>query len=157
MRGAANVNAVLTTILFLSVALHAFHYPNVLSRSGVSRFVPFKNGAGCRNQWHFMTKTITTSVNNEWMNTFLDRENNTRSLFNIIEFGNSWIHSLPENDFNMLELTEAKGYYQVPGCLANVKLKVSIDSNQVPSKVRITGSADSQVALGMLAIVSKVG
>lgn len=55
-------------------------------------------------------------------------------------------------DINLLR--EEEGYTPVPGCMATVKINVNVDPTA--DTVKISGVADSRVALGMLAVISQV-
>lgn len=78
--------------------------------------------------------------------------NAKQTLLNLIEIGDRWIETQREKNLNINLLSEKDGYLAVPGCMASVKLRVSSINNGL----NVTGTSDSRVALGMLALLSKV-
>lgn len=78
-----------------------------------------------------------------------------QTLLNLISLGDIWIGNRYEKNLNINHLSEKDGYFSVPGCMAAVRVKVSIDDNNLKDVI-VTGTADSRVALGMLAYLSQV-
>lgn len=79
--------------------------------------------------------------------------NDTKAtLLNLISFGDQWLRSTEDATSNVNFLTPEKGYMSVPGCMAAVKLRVI--TTDPSSSVQVRGTADSRVALGLLALLS---
>lgn len=74
-----------------------------------------------------------------------------QSLVNLIELGDRWQATKTEHQLNINTLSEKDGYATVPGCMAAVKMRISTAQSVISD---VTGTADSRVALGMLAYLS---
>eukprot|EP01033_Poteriospumella_lacustris_P003841 gene3842-2726_t len=74
-----------------------------------------------------------------------------QSLVNLIELGDRWLATKTERHLNINTLSEKDGYTTVPGCMAAVKMRISTAQSVISD---VTGTADSRVALGMLAYLS---
>lgn len=74
-----------------------------------------------------------------------------QSLVNLIELGDRWLATKTERQLNINTLSEKDGYATVPGCMAAVKMRISTAESVISD---VTGTADSRVALGMLAYLS---
>lgn len=73
-------------------------------------------------------------------------------MLNLIDLGDRWISGKKESNLNINLLNEPEGYRAVSGCMAAVKLRVKVKEDDTIDE--IAGTADSRVALGMLAFIA---
>lgn len=102
---------------------------------------------------------VTSLIKSRVAQTEVVCQDNMRStLLNLIRLGDQWIAGKPEQSLNIIHLNRSIGYHPVPGCMAAVRLKVDLTA-PVPDAIgtfgiNLSGTADSRVALGMLALLS---
>ena len=83
--------------------------------------------------------------------TVINPVNSTATLLNLVSLGDN----LPR-EFDVSQgpqLLVPKTWVRVPGCLSEVYVGVVVDED---GKVKIEGKADSRIARGLFALVSKV-
>ena len=97
----------------------------------------------------------------------IEDRNATRILLSLIALGDDWSHNKPKFNYD----TIPQEWERVPGCMADARIGLSMMSAQqhttdllgineggksVSSTVHLDGTADSRVALGMLALLCEV-
>lgn len=91
------------------------------------------------------------------------KKNATASLLGLVSFGDTYFRNGHDDGSSLndnLCSHKSSSWTKVRGCIADVRIKITMTNNhENPStgtRVYITGTADSRIAQGMLALICKV-
>eukprot|EP01031_Cornospumella_fuschlensis_P043439 gene43439-53103_t len=76
-------------------------------------------------------------------------------LVKLVSYGDSWNARQPKELANFHQYHSNPLYRKVPGCMANVYVRLDSADADYPNRIKILGAADSRVAQGLLAFLAE--
>ena len=89
----------------------------------------------------------------QFTNNLIVPDDERTTFMNLVSFGSKWLDESDLKNVHIDSLRVDQRFADVPGCLSKIRLKSIVDNF---GKIRIVGSADSKIALGLLALLSEV-